>query len=439
MNENHKICLLGATFRTNNLGVSALTDGIIKSIQHQFPDAQIFLLDYGKERRQYDFKFSNGTVKVQLLNLRFSKKIYLKNNIAVLILLTLLLKIIPFTKIKNRIIAGNFFLSSISEMDFCASIAGGDSFSDIYGLARFFYVALPQLLVLFIRRELILLPQTLGPFRTKSASFIAGYILKRSELIYSRDYTGLKEMNSFLGESWVKNKLNFCYDVAFIVDPVKPEMLQPEDFFVRETYDSPVVGLNISGLLFIGGYNRNNMFGLKIDYKHFIYDLIDRLIIRKKSVVFLIPHVFGSMDHPESDYVVCKKIFSDLKTKYKSRIFTVDGTYNQNEIKYIIGLCDFFIGSRMHACIAALSQCIPSVPVAYSKKFYGVMQTIGTESFVADPRHLNEEEIWDIVERAFEQRDFIRSQLNEKIPSVQTKVFNLFSEISTKVNKESEI
>ncbi|MBW2647335.1 MAG: hypothetical protein JRE23_14395 [Deltaproteobacteria bacterium] len=28
-------------------------------------------------------------------------------------------------------------------------------------------------------------------------------------------------------------------------------------------------------------------------------------------------------------------------------------------MKYSIGLCDFFIGARMHSAIAALSQCAP--------------------------------------------------------------------------------
>ena len=41
--------------------------------------------------------------------------------------------------------------------------------------------------------------------------------------------------------------------------------------------------------------------------------------------------------------------------------------YDQHAIKSIIGRCDFFIGSRMHACIAALSQKIPTAAVAIVK------------------------------------------------------------------------
>ena len=59
-------------------------------------NSEIFLLDYGKERLTYNFKTNSGCVHIQLLNMRFSKKVFLRNNIAILILLSLILKLIPF-------------------------------------------------------------------------------------------------------------------------------------------------------------------------------------------------------------------------------------------------------------------------------------------------------------------------------------------------------
>jgi len=43
---------------------------------------------------------------------------------------------------------------------------------------------------------------------------------------------------------------------------------------------------------------------------------------------------------------------------------------------YISGL-DFFVGARMHACIAALSAGVPVVPLAYSRKFTGLFAALG--------------------------------------------------------------
>ena len=64
----------------------------------------------------------------------------------------------------------------------------------------------------------------------------------------------------------------------------------------------------------------------------------------------------------------------------------VDREYDQHEIKGVIGMCDFFVGSRMHACIGALSQGIPCVGVAYSMKFRGVFESVGVADWVVDSR-----------------------------------------------------
>lgn len=424
-----KICLLGATFSTNNMGVGALTAGTIETILYHDPDAEICLLDYGKERLTYQFRYKGRVIPVRLINLRFSKKVYLNNNIALLLLLSLIIRMIPSSKVKEKIYSFNEYLHQIAQADIFASIAGGDSFSDIYGMARFYYVSLPQLLVLFMGKKLYLLPQTLGPFKGTIAKLVARYILRRSRLIYSRDYAGLEEMQKLLGKENISHKLKFCYDVGFVIDAVKPQRLDVNNDILRKKRVKPLVGVNVSGLLFMGGYTQNNMFDLKTDYRVLVNEIIHFMIKEKKASVLLVPHVFGSGDNPESDSVVCEKIYHELKSVYGDQISLVRGRYNQNEIKYIIGLCDFFIGSRMHACIAALSQCIPAVTIAYSKKFIGVMQTIGVAELVADPRKLEKDEILSIIDEAFEKRASLKGHLEKTMPLVKGTVHNLFREI----------
>jgi polysaccharide pyruvyl transferase WcaK-like protein len=310
-----------------------------------------------------------------------------------------------------------------------AAIAGGDSFSDIYGMRRFFYVALPQLLVLLLGKKLFLLPQTLGPFKGKLTQIIAKYIMSRASLTYSRDYDGLKEMKKLLAGRVNSGRLRFCYDVGFVVDPIAPAKIDWGDFCKSKNESTSVVGFNISGLLFMGGYTRNDMFGLKVDYKTLVYDVLDLFMSKPGVVVLLVPHVFGAPDHAESDAAVCEKIYQELQPQYEQKLFLARGRYSQNEIKHIIGLCDFFVGSRMHACIAALSQSIPAVAIAYSKKFSGVMQTIGMESLVADPRLMGKEEILRHLEEAYARRNLLRERLRQKMPEVKNTVLNLFAEI----------
>jgi polysaccharide pyruvyl transferase WcaK-like protein len=114
-----------------------------------------------------------------------------------------------------------------------------------------------------------------------------------------------------------------------------------------------------------------------------------------------------------------------LSVRYPGRLFVARGTYDQGEVKYIIGMCDFFVGTRMHSCIAALSQHIPAVGVAYSKKFKGVFQTVGVENLVADMRSSQADEILATIEAAFASRESIARRLRETVPEARRKVSRL--------------
>jgi hypothetical protein len=76
--EQRQICLLGASFETPNMGVSALTAGAIRCFVNRWPDAKVFLFDYGTTTRTYAMQCDGRTVSVPLFNMRFSKKFYLR-------------------------------------------------------------------------------------------------------------------------------------------------------------------------------------------------------------------------------------------------------------------------------------------------------------------------------------------------------------------------
>jgi len=422
-----RVLLLGATFQTKNMGVSALTEGAIRCIINQWPGAEIFLLDYGLTRSNYSLEIDGKTVKVQLLNLRFSKKFYLKNNVGFLLLVSLLSKLIPSQPIRKRFLSKNPYLKRMLESKLAVSVAGGDSFSDIYGLMRLLYVSLPQLLVLSLDKKLVLLPQTLGPFRGQLAKSIAGYIMRHAYKVYSRDFESLEEVKRFFRRDACDNKLSFCYDVGFLVEPRRPIALNVEKACDLKRKGHTLIGLNISGLLFMGGYSGSNMFGLRVDYRELVHDIVMWFLRRNYTDVLLVPHVFGNEAHAESDSTACRRVYEDLYNEHTDRLLLVKGNYDHREIKYIIGMCDFFVGSRMHACIGALSQYIPAVGIAYSRKFYGVFESIGVESLVADPRTMGKKEILSIIDEAYEHRTSLKEKLQQTIPHVKETVLNLFS------------
>ena len=88
--------------------------------------------------------------------------------------------------------------------------------------------------------------------------------------------------------------------------------------------------------------------------------------------------------------------------------------YDQNETKYLIGLCDFFLGARMHATIAALSQGMPAVGMAYSRKFRGVFETAGVGDCVLDLRKLSNDHVLDGIKGIYQRRRIVEAYAGKK-------------------------
>ncbi len=107
----------------------------------------------------------------------------------------------------------------------------------------------------------------------------------------------------------------------------------------------------------------------------------------------------------------------------------VNREYDQYEIKGVIGLCDFFIGSRMHACIAALSQRVPTIGVAYSKKFSGVFESIGLGDMVIDARFINVDQAINKILEFFKMKKEFQVLIKEKTIESNNKINETFREL----------
>jgi polysaccharide pyruvyl transferase WcaK-like protein len=419
----NRILLLGASFGTGNMGVGALAAGALTVVSQRHPGAEVALLDYGREPTVSAVRVGGRTLAVPLVNLRFSWKLLLPNNVAALLALSLLARGLG-AGLRRWLIRRNAWLRAIAGADAAVAVSGGDSFSDLYGMGRFLYVALPQLLALSLGVKLIMLPQSIGPFRRAPARWIAGFVVRRAQRVYSRDEAGIEEIRKLAGARGKAAHDCFCYDMGFVVEPHPPRELDLGGLDVRRAHGSPpLVGLNVSGLLLMGGYSRANMFGLRLDYGALVDRLVALFIDEKNAEVLLVPHVFG--DTGESDAAAAAALHERLRNRHPQRLHAVRGRYDQNEIKHVIGLCDFFVGSRMHACIAALSQCIPAVGVAYSDKFAGVFDSVGAGHMVADPRRLGLEETVGAVSRAFDGRGAERARLRAAMPGIRARVLGL--------------
>jgi polysaccharide pyruvyl transferase WcaK-like protein len=191
--------------------------------------------------------------------------------------------------------------------------------------------------------------------------------------------------------------------------------------------------------MYRGGYTRDNMFGLKLDYTQFLVELTGALLENVSHRLLLVPHTFSQLHRVESDPAVCAELKDLLPPAFLPRVHLVRGEYDQHEIKALIGKCDFFIGSRMHACIAALSQGIPTIGVAYSKKFKGVFESVGVADCVVDGRDMDVGEAVQKCMALIATRHNIRQILARSVPEARSKILSEFRDLLVKDSGDSPI
>ena len=286
------------------------------------------------------------------------------------------------------------FRSAVKACDIVLDIGAGDSFSDIYGVVRFLKYFIAKATVHLARRPLVVSPQTIGPFQRSWVRRLAFWSLSRSAAVFARDELSI----DFLRQEGFPGRVQLASDVALRL-PYAPVAPRPQGGPLR-------IGINVSGLLMSGGYTKDNMFGLKADYPALMRRLITHFATLPGAEVHLVAHVISDVFPVEDDYRASTALAAELP----GDIVVAPKFATPSEAKSYIAGMDFFMGARMHACIAAFSSGVPVVPMAYSRKFSGLFDTLGYP-FTVDCTKETAEVIEKRILRAFDIRTEIAQNL----------------------------
>ena len=292
---------------------------------------------------------------------------------------------------------------ALRHCDLVCDIGAGDSFADIYGLRRFISMCLSKMAVPRPRERLILSPQTIGPFERWWTQHVARWLMTRCRAVVVRDHLSLNVLRDMKAGTNVIE----ATDVAFRL-PYPP----------ASTIGNGAIkiGINISGLLFHGGYNRQNMFRLVVDYPHLARALLAWFDRQPECEVHLISHVISETSEVEDDYRVAQHLAAEFPAMILAPRFTSPSAAKS----YISGM-DFFCGSRMHACIAALSSGVPTVPISYSRKFTGLFESLGYP-LVADCKADSEDQILETIGSGFRQRETLKALVQSAVATADRKL-----------------
>ncbi len=349
-----------------NRGNAALSYGAISFLVEKG-----YLID-GQELIKYRV-YSNflklNNIRIRKIEYLIAGKKWIYNQIPVFVLEKILIEkfgiVLPFTQ----------FGRTINQVSLEAADYGGDGFSDIYGTPTFLRRMNQTFLLWKFNVPLVMLPQTIGPFKEQKNYELAVKIMRYAKEIYIRDAKFIPEFE----------KLGMKYSLTRDIS----SFMQPEPWNIDITPKS--VGINVSGLAYSNTFD--GLEGQFDVYPKLINKIIDHFK-EKGCTIYLIPHSYNYAKPDDNDDMwACREVFKNLPDK--SNVILIDKDLTAPQIKYVISRMTFFIGARMHANFAAIYTGVPVFGTSYSYKFQGAFDANGLDSAKQTEmiNNMNEEEI----------------------------------------------
>lgn len=222
----------------------------------------------------------------------------------------------------------------------------GDSFTDIYGPKRLATMLYAQRTIFAEEIPIAMGPQTIGPFEGRVSRLAARRSLKRMTAVLTRD-SASHEYAARLG----RTDANLTTDVVFAL---------PREH-VAKTRD---VIINVSGLLWFTDKHLSSE-----RYRELVTDFA-RQVLSQGRTVTLLAHVANAVSIVDDVAAI-----AELSRLLPNEVEVVIPE-SLTQIREVVGSAQVVIGSRMHACLNALSMGTPSIPWAYSRKFEPLMNDL---------------------------------------------------------------
>jgi len=424
MGEKKKILLLGTNPFALNRGVTAMCMSSIEIIKKNIPESLLVIggysLEYGDLYASlYTQKYKNkDDIKIDVIESGFWDKIKRVKKILVVskgliklnftLDLCLLWKIFSYFGIEtNKIFCKNKMFKQFYECDVVVDLKWGDQFADIYGLFNVFLWVNESLIPILLNKPYVLFPQTIGPFKNMFIKTIAKFILNNVKIIFVREK---KSENTLLKMKISPKKIFLIPDTAFYLDPISEK--EVNEILIQEGIDlnlsSPIIGIVLRYVGTAGqtGASHENYINIMVQFAEYIQK-------NYGCSILLIPH---------DGIKTSERVYKDFLTKMKNKnniFYLKNRDYSTEELRGIIGKCDMTVSAYMHANIASLSMCVPTINFAYSYKAIGNFEVVGQEKYVLNLKDLTYENITSKFEDAWKNREKIRKELEARMPEIK--------------------
>ena len=425
-----KILFIGGNL-SKNIGGAAIVSSACRALKEVIPDAEFTLLSFIPK---YDFEMSTRYPNIRIVSELDEKKYHspLPN---VLSWLRRLLRSMAWKAIYKlfgldvRKLINEKILKEYANSDIIIEISG-DTLTGDYGFFEMF-ITFPRILICtLLKKPVVIYAQSIGPYNIKwpilihkesailshFCRYLARYVLNKVNLITVREEITLNILKSL---RITKPPIYLTADSAFLLPPTSKERVYEILSSYGVDHEEKIIGVSVSWSISGLQYKSKS----KVDYNHYknvIIQIIDYLTDKLDVRVILVPHETGP-GILSDDRFTGAEIHQKLKNKKK--VVPISEELSPEETKGVIGRCELFIGSRMHANIAALSMAVPTIAIGYSHKTWGIMKMMEQEEFICDFQEVTVSNVMAKIDKAWQNKEKISEELKQKTKIVQERAF----------------
>lgn len=303
---------------------------------------------------------------------------------------------------------------------------GGDIFSSDYGVG-------------FLRRQLALvreaqqagkktvfLAHSIGPFRSQSEIDLIKPVLEASSLITARETFTHDYLAHEIGLG--ADKVTLTADVAFLMKPADDDRIALIKRLIGLAPDQPYIVLapseGITSFETSDGISNHDEAWLSV---------IRHLLDTTSADIVLLPHVQDT-NVKNDDYRIVSRLLSTIGMS--PRVHAAFGPYSAMDFKGLVKGADLLIGERMHACIAGLSQNVPTFTIGYSVKAAGIMtdilgdQVAQRKLLIAVQEFTEGDDLNGTISGIWNSRADIRKLLEASTPNIKARAADNFRRLA---------
>lgn len=225
-------------------------------------------------------------------------------------------------------------------------------------------------------KKMILFPQTIGPFFFLWSKWLTKKVLKRIDLIYTRDHASTYIVCNELGVP--EEKVVNAIDVAILQEPIRREKALS---LIPAKEEDILVGISTMRW----SYFKNRIQTPYSNYNAYVTEMAaiaDTLIEKYNVTIVFYPTNFPIHGSRDDDAQSARQIFSLMKNKQHARIITKLRT--PAEFQGMLSCSQINITTRMHACILSTTAYVPVISVNYLFKLREYMDSLGLGEFSID-------------------------------------------------------